>query len=1406
MASFTNYAQVLAQMARDKTLSSTKGFVSGAASAALSEMPAYSGITNILSTSSSIRVKAERLSEQNSKDAVTAQKQGNVIALDTNRELRAMNRSIIQQTRISENREKRDKHSQMFAEENAREQANYNDRLLRAIKNIGKGSIGGAGAAESSAGGGDGYLDNILQSLLGAGAGAAASRRRGGATPVPGPGGGNARRGGGGGGSRPPRTRDAKGRFAKAPTGMMARFGAGRLAGLLGGFFSGPVGWTILGASLAPLLYEILDLDKIFGPVFDVVKNAFNRPPVIPGSTRRSTSLSSGQPPTGAGSEQSDTGAQLPPSTPENDSGIKWRVPLAKGNYRITSHFGEDRATGAHRGIDLAVSKGSVVVAAADGKVVRSGFDTAGGNFIVISHGNGYESKYMHLSTIGVAKGQSVGIGRYIGLSGNTGRSTGPHLHFEIWKGSNAIDPASLIPELKGKKTSSDSTTSRDKVPMEEIGGRSKSRSLQSSVSNITPSDPSIPSSVSAIASESTRFSYAGEEKPVVVRLVEDQAKYLGTSARASVETKQILSRSLGGRSARPSRKVDTRTEEEKLIDDAERRFIKGLERGFTTVYGKEITKGLKNLFPEMGKGVTESTVKTNRLFLGQTVSEGFGVPKAISKALDKAIGKDYSNIFTPIIADLTTTYLEVGSRKLGEAIFSGIGGMNAEQSRTLTGQILGNLKAGNKQTAFSQLLTGVSGGRLAYGPEAIFAKYGFKTPEEGINFIAEGLGKETAGLFDRTFFKDDTTAQQVLKEQEIEALKASGVAGSTKDTASNTESTTENVEKGNKQSGQYYTADAKKADTQIAQQQEALRLQKAQIEATQRAGRQVAAGGAPPTGGRLSNLLYDLAGSAITQKIVGGINNPYAQILAGSVISPFVTGGIKATGATLMSGFSGQGFNFATELGKELGGAAAGVFGEKAGSYVSSFFGPPAGSAEAAMAADGNFLRAGSDGASSSFGGTVMKNLPYIYAGYQALTGDVKGAAVTAGSYAAGQIGSAALAAQGISATPIFGVDPVSIAISLLVSFALSSLFKKKAPRPRLVYAIPVTGNNNINAYQKVFVQHEHAFPKEWNDYAISLLKVAFNAHKLIEARENKAGPYNFIAIAMNNNDIFLVLSQEITAQDKERDYFDKRNGKSSNGNWYYYFALSASAGQVASEIVDRIGQTWKEGAGDSDAIRRSIEQLKSKSFKSLSAGLISDLTRGDFALDPSVERGLFGLDPATAQAYESAINATLEGPPMVDDDNSGPVAKFRSPVFDLRTNEFVENPIFTDKENLSYGDDTSPVIERTYDSSVVAIGPDGTVIRALQGETLQQAITRVYGANTLGVAATGPALKPTAITPASTTLTGEGGLAGGLTVFNQNTDQSSTNNNNNNIPPDPSDVFTSMTGQTGISILGGG
>ncbi|WP_171109130.1 MULTISPECIES: M23 family metallopeptidase [Streptomyces] len=112
-----------------------------------------------------------------------------------------------------------------------------------------------------------------------------------------------------------------------------------------------------------------------------------------------------------------------------------------------------------HSGQDFAVSTGTKVVAAHGGKVVKAGGNGAGdgpayGNAIVIKHGNGTFSQYAHLSRVDVKVGQIVATGQRIALSGNTGNSSGPHLHFEIRTTANygtAIDPVAFL-RTKGVK------------------------------------------------------------------------------------------------------------------------------------------------------------------------------------------------------------------------------------------------------------------------------------------------------------------------------------------------------------------------------------------------------------------------------------------------------------------------------------------------------------------------------------------------------------------------------------------------------------------------------------------------------------------------------------------------------------------------------------------------------------------------------------------------------------------------------------------------------------------------------------------------------------------------------------------------------------------------------------------
>lgn len=116
----------------------------------------------------------------------------------------------------------------------------------------------------------------------------------------------------------------------------------------------------------------------------------------------------------------------------------------------LTSTFGNRRdpllnRTAFHSGVDFGVTSGTPVRATGAGKVVRAGRNGGYGNMVEIRHANGLYSRYAHLSRILVKAGQAVTAGAVIGKSGNTGRSTGPHLHYEIREGERAVNPMTYI-------------------------------------------------------------------------------------------------------------------------------------------------------------------------------------------------------------------------------------------------------------------------------------------------------------------------------------------------------------------------------------------------------------------------------------------------------------------------------------------------------------------------------------------------------------------------------------------------------------------------------------------------------------------------------------------------------------------------------------------------------------------------------------------------------------------------------------------------------------------------------------------------------------------------------------------------------------------------------------------------
>lgn len=116
--------------------------------------------------------------------------------------------------------------------------------------------------------------------------------------------------------------------------------------------------------------------------------------------------------------------------------------------YRLSSRFGyrKDPFSGRtknHTGVDFAMKPGNPIYATGDGIVTNVKFELFGyGNQVVIDHGFGYKTRYAHMKTIGVVEGMKVKRGECIGLSGNSGRSSGPHLHYEVIYKDRHVNPA----------------------------------------------------------------------------------------------------------------------------------------------------------------------------------------------------------------------------------------------------------------------------------------------------------------------------------------------------------------------------------------------------------------------------------------------------------------------------------------------------------------------------------------------------------------------------------------------------------------------------------------------------------------------------------------------------------------------------------------------------------------------------------------------------------------------------------------------------------------------------------------------------------------------------------------------------------------------------------------------------
>jgi murein DD-endopeptidase MepM/ murein hydrolase activator NlpD len=148
----------------------------------------------------------------------------------------------------------------------------------------------------------------------------------------------------------------------------------------------------------------------------------------------------------------------------QNQSSVLTEIPNiwpVKGASHISMYYGqnENPFTGQwyiHKGVDISTYRsGDPVLSTADGRVVAIGFDPSLGNYVIIQHSHGFYTRYGHLMAFRVSKGQKVKQGQAIGLLGNTGMTTGPHLHYEVHLGTGVIDPLKFL-NIKAAATTAD--------------------------------------------------------------------------------------------------------------------------------------------------------------------------------------------------------------------------------------------------------------------------------------------------------------------------------------------------------------------------------------------------------------------------------------------------------------------------------------------------------------------------------------------------------------------------------------------------------------------------------------------------------------------------------------------------------------------------------------------------------------------------------------------------------------------------------------------------------------------------------------------------------------------------------------------------------------------------------------
>jgi murein DD-endopeptidase MepM/ murein hydrolase activator NlpD len=190
-------------------------------------------------------------------------------------------------------------------------------------------------------------------------------------------------------------------------------------------------------AQVQLLASRLEDAERRYGQIRDMMGGA-----VVPALDAGATTPVLAAPPIVAAGPDApsrfETGLSIPSHWPLDRPGIVTRGQVDVGVRDET-----------HSGMDVAVPVGTAIRAAGGGVVAEVGKDPEYGLFIILDHPDDYQSVYGHASRLLVSAGDTIAAGTVIALAGSTGRSTGPHLHFEVRRGNRAIDPRTVVNEVR---------------------------------------------------------------------------------------------------------------------------------------------------------------------------------------------------------------------------------------------------------------------------------------------------------------------------------------------------------------------------------------------------------------------------------------------------------------------------------------------------------------------------------------------------------------------------------------------------------------------------------------------------------------------------------------------------------------------------------------------------------------------------------------------------------------------------------------------------------------------------------------------------------------------------------------------------------------------------------------------